>query len=238
MRIAISFLALVCGAYGQAASPGSRQQVPQPSLTPKAPPSAAAVASAAERLVIPAGTRVPLSLQYAISTKGTREGDAVYAQTTFPIAINDRLLVPAGTYVQGRISHIQRGGHVKGRAEVLMHFTSLVYPSGYTVMLPGSIENSSGVDRTSVKDKEGTIREDSDAGEKAGKVASAAGTGAVIGGLSNGLKGGLIGAGAGGAVGMAIATLSRGKDIQMMAGTTFEMVIEREVALDGSRIQR
>jgi hypothetical protein len=89
-----------------------------------------------------------------------------------------------------------------------------------------------------VKDKEGTIQEDSDAGHKAGTVASTAGTGALIGGLSNGVKGGLIGAGAGGAVGMAIATLSRGKDIQMMAGTTFEMVIEREVALDGSRIRK
>jgi hypothetical protein len=237
MRIAISFLALVCGAYGQA-SPGSRQDVSQPSLAPVASASTAAPATPSDPLVIPAGTRVPLSLQYAISTKGTREGDAVYAQTTFPIAINDRVIVPAGTYVQGRISHIQRGGHLKGRAEVLMHFTSLVYPNGYTVMLPGSIENSSGVDRTSVKDKEGTIQEDSDAGQKAGKVASAAGTGAVIGGLSDGLKGGLIGAGAGGAVGMAIATFSRGKDIQMMAGTTFEMIIEREVALDGSRIRR
>jgi type IV secretion system protein VirB10 len=192
----------------------------------------------ADQLIIPAGTRVPLSLQYAISTKGTREGDAVYAMTTFPIAIDGRTLVPAGTYVQGRISHIQRGGHIKGRAEVQMHFTSLVYPSGYTVMLPGSIENSAGVDRTSVKDKEGTIQEDSDAGRKAGTVASTAGTGAIIGGVTNGVKGGLIGAGAGGAVGMAIASLSRGKDIQMMAGTTFEMIIEREIAVDANRIPR
>jgi hypothetical protein len=235
MRVAISVLALLCAAFGQS-DPVSKPDISPPHAP--ASPSVPASASASDPLVIPAGTRVPLSLQYAISTKGTREGDAVYAQTTFPIAISGRLLVPAGTYVQGRISHIQRAGHLKGRAEVLMHFTALVFASGYTVMLPGSIENSAGVDRTAVKDKEGTIQEDSDAGQKAGKVASAAGTGALIGGLSDGVKGGLIGAGAGGAVGMAIATFSRGKDIQMMAGTTFEMVIEREVSLDTSRIQR
>jgi type IV secretion system protein VirB10 len=235
MRILVIFLALVSVGFGQttpaSTSDAKRVNDPVPAITTN-------TAKPANQVVIPAGTRVPLSLKYAISTKGTREGDAVYAETTFPIAINDRVLVPAGTYVQGRISHIQRGGHIKGRAEVLMHFTSLIYPSGYTVMLPGSIENSAGVDRTTVKDKEGTIQKDSEAGHKAGTVASAAGTGAIIGGLSNGVKGGLIGAGAGGAVGMAIASLSRGKDIQMMAGTTFEMVIERDVALDGDRIRR
>jgi hypothetical protein len=237
MRIAISFLVLLSAAFGQAGT-GSQPDAAQHNLASVASSSASAATMASDQVVIPAGTRVPLSLQYAISTRGTRDGDAVYAQTTFPIVVNGKMLAPAGTYVQGRISHIQRGGHIKGRAEVLMHFTSLVYPSGYTVMLPGSIENSAGVDRTSVKDKEGTIQEDSDAGHKAGTVASTAGTGALIGGLSNGVKGGLIGAGAGGAVGMAIATLSRGKDIQMMAGTTFEMVIEREVTLDGSRIRK
>ncbi|HZR57517.1 MAG TPA: hypothetical protein VFA74_11635 [Terriglobales bacterium] len=221
-------LSLTASAFAQ----DSKQvNAPVPAIT-------ASATAPANQVLIPAGTRVPLALKYAISTKGTREGDSVYAETTFPIAINGRILVPAGTYVQGRISHIQRGGHIKGRAEVLMHFTSLIYPSGYTVMLPGSIENSAGVERTSVKDKEGTIQEDSDTGQKAGTVASTAGTGALIGGLSHGVKGGLIGAGAGGAVGMAIASLSRGKDITMMAGTTFEMVIQREVALDGSRIRQ
>ncbi len=190
----------------------------------------------ANSAIIPAGTKVPLELKHAISTKGTHEGDAVYAQTTFPVAINDRILIPAGTYVQGRISHIERGGHIKGRAEVLMHFTSLIYPSGYTVVLPGSIENAPGVDKSSVKDKEGTIRQDSQTGQEGGTIATSAGSGAVIGGLSHGAKGGLIGAGVGGAVGTAIALLSRGKDVTMPQGTTFEMVIGRDVAIDASRI--
>jgi type IV secretion system protein VirB10 len=187
-------------------------------------------------LNIPAGTKVPVALKHAISTKTTQEGDAVYAETTFPVVANGRVLIPAGTYVQGRISHIQRAGHIKGRAEVLMHFTTLIYPSGYTVMLPGSVENAPGVDKTSVKDQEGTIRGDSQTGEKVGTVASTAGTGAVIGGLSHGGKGALVGAGIGGAVGTAIALLSRGNDVKLDAGTTVEMVIQREVPLDASRI--
>jgi type IV secretion system protein VirB10 len=190
----------------------------------------------AGELTIPAGTKVPVALKHAVSSKGTREGDGVYAETTFPVVANGRVLIPAGTYVQGRISHIQRGGRIKGRAEVLMHFTTLIYPSGYTVLLPGAVENAPGVDKTSVKDEEGTIRSDSQKGEKIGTVASTAGTGAVVGGLSNGGRGALIGAGVGGAVGTVIALLTRGNDVKLDAGTTLEIVIQRDVPLDASRV--
>ncbi len=88
-------------------------------------------------MTIPAGSKVPLELKQAISTKTAREGDPVYAQTAFPFLVNERVMIPAGTYVQGKIMRTQRGGHVKGRAELLIHFTSLIYPSGYTVMLGG-----------------------------------------------------------------------------------------------------
>jgi hypothetical protein len=190
------------------------------------------------QLTIPSGTKVPLALKQAISTKNAREGDAVYAVTTFPVVINDRIVIPAGTYVQGRISSVKRGGRVKGRAEVLMHFSTLIYPSGYTVILPGAVQNVPGAEKTSMKDEEGTIRQDSQTGEKAKTVATAAGTGAVIGGLSDGVKGGLIGAGIGGGIGTAIGLLSRGNDVRMDAGTTLDMVIQREVPLDGSRIPK
>jgi hypothetical protein len=200
-------------------------------------PSVAPVADA-NPLTIPSGTKVPLALKQSVSTKNAREGDAVYAVTTFPVVINERIVIPAGTYVQGRISNVKRGGRVKGRAEVLMHFSTLIYPSGYTVVLPGAVENVPGAEKTSMAGEEGTIRQDSQTGEKAATVATAAGTGAVIGGASHGVKGGLIGAGIGGGIGTAIGMLSRGNDVRMDAGTTLEMVIQREVPLDAARIPK
>ena len=189
-------------------------------------------------ITIPAGTRIPLSLKQAISTKTAKEGDAVYAETTFPFALNDRIVIPTGTYVQGKISHVKRGGRVKGRAEVMIHFTSMIYPSGYTVLLPGSLENVPGAERSTVKGTEGTVQQDSDTKKKVGTVASTAGTGAAIGGLSNGLKGAGIGAGVGGAAGMVIAMLTRGGDVRLEPGTSVEMELQREVQVDGKRIPR
>jgi len=206
--------------------------------SPAVRPTSATPSSTAapNELIVPAGTKVPLALKHAVSTKSTREGDSVYAETTFPVVQDNRVLIPAGTYVQGRITHVQRAGRIKGRAEVLMHFTTLIYPSGYTVMLPGAVENVPGAEKTSIKGQEGTIRQDSQKGEKIGTVAQGAGTGAVIGGLSRGGKGAAIGAGIGGAVGTAIALLSRGKDVKLDAGTTVEMVFQRAVPLDPNRI--
>ena len=204
--------------------------------SPPPDPAAPAPDSGKPMLTIPAGTRVPLSLKQAISTKTAKNGDPVYAETAFPFVVNDRVVIPAGTYIQGKVERVQRGGHIKGRAEVLIHFTSMIYPSGYTVMLGGSVENTPGAEKTSMKDTEGTIRQDSEAGRKARSAAEGATTGAVIGAVTNGGKGAGIGAGVGGVAGLAIGMLSRGADVRLEPGTSIEMEIQREVMVDASRV--
>jgi hypothetical protein len=224
MRVMASLFVLAAVASAQVSPPKSDAANPS-SASPQA-------------LIIPSGTKVPVVLKHAISTRGTREGDAVYAETAFPVVANGRVLIPAGTYVQGRISHIQQAGRLKGHAEVLMHFTTLIYPSGYTVLLPGAVENAPGVDKTKVKDEEGTIRADSQTGQKIATAAGTAATGTVIGAATQGGKGALIGAAIGGAVGTAIALLTASNDVKLDAGTTIEMVIQRDVPVDPDRVPK
>ena len=240
----ICFLLLATIASSQSTAtpppPATAPDQPNSSTDPSKPaPVAASLAvppPAVHTLIIPAGTRVPLSLKQAISTKTAKTGDPVYAETAFPFVVNERVAIPAGTYIQGKIEHAQRGGHVKGRAEILIHFTSMIYPSGYTVMLGGSVENTPGAEKTSMKDSEGTIRQDSDAGKKAKTAAEGATTGAVIGAITDGGKGAGIGAGIGGVAGLAVGMLSRGADVRLQPGASIEMEIQREVTLDVTRI--
>ncbi len=188
-----------------------------------------------EPYIVPAGTRVPLRLQSGISTKTARVGDSVYARTEFPIAIDSKMMIPSGTYVQGKISKITRPGRVKGRAEVLFNFTTLVYPSGYTVSLPGSVDTLDS-ERASTKDAEGTIQQRGEKGKDVGTIVSSGATGAIIGAAADGAKGAGIGAGIGGATGLAITMLTRGSDLHLPAGTALEMVINRDLELDPTRI--
>jgi len=188
------------------------------------------------RLTVPAGTRIPLVLKHAISTKSVRPGDPVYLETSFPVAQNNRILIPAGTYVQGVVHSVKRPGRVKGRAELLLHFTTLIYPNGYTVTFPGAVEGVPGADNSKVKDQEGTIQADSQKGKDATTIAETAGTGTIIGGLARGAKGAGIGAGVGGAVGLASVLLSRGQDVRMEAGSTVEMELQRALILEEARV--
>lgn len=192
-------------------------------------------------LVIPAGTKIPLALKQAISTKNAREGDPVYAEAVFPFVLNDRMLIPAGTYIQGKIMHAEHAGRSKKRAELLIHFTSMIYPSGYTVMLPGSIDNTPGADDKGVKDSEGTIQQDKDTMkrvEDAAKDAAVAGTvGSVAGVAAGGLNGARYGGLAGIAGGIAWALLKHGPELKLEVGTSLEMEIQRDIKVDASRIQ-
>lgn len=195
----------------------------------------------ANSIVIPAGSKIPLSLKQAISTKNAREGDAVYAETVFPFVVNDRVLIPAGTYIQGKIMHAEHAGRSKKRAELLIHFTSMIYPSGYTVMLPGSIENTPGADNKGVKDSEGTIQQDKDTGKRIEDAAKGAAVGGTVGSIGGAAAGGFNGARYGGlagiAGGVAWALLKHGPELKLDVGTSLEMEIQRDVPVDASRIQ-
>ena len=189
-------------------------------------------------ITVPAGTQIPLKLAQGISTKSAKVGDAVYAETVFPVTANDRIVIPAGTYVHGRISEVKRPGRVKGRAEFLMHFTTMIFHSGYTVMLPGAVENVPGADQQRIKGPEGTIQQEGSKGKDAGTVAKTAGAGAGVGSIAGrNIKGAGIGGAAGAAAGLAYVLFTRGPDINLPPGTSVQIVLERPLALDGSKIR-
>ena len=236
MRISPLALCLISAGLVAQQAPVNTPVPAQTSATATAAAVPAAPAAERRTITIPAGTTVPLALKHAISTKNARAGDPVYAATTFPVTLNDRIVIPPGTFVQGVVSEVKRAGRVKGRAELLVHFRTMIFPSGYTIALPGAVERAPDVDNAKIKDEEGTVQADSQKGKDAGTIVSTAGTGAVIGGLSRGGKGALIGGGIGGAIGTAIALLGRGDDVRLESGSTLDMVFQRPVTLDESKL--
>jgi type IV secretory pathway VirB10-like protein len=187
---------------------------------------------------VSSGTKIPLTLTQGITSKTAKEGDPVYAQTAFPVTQNNRIVIPAGTYVQGVVRRVVRPGRVKGRAELQMSFTSMIFPNGYTVLIPATVEGVPGSQSMSTKGTEGTIQGDSSKGKDAATIARAAGVGAGIGAIAGNGKDAGIGGAAGGVLGLATVLLTRGPEIQLNPGSSIEMILERGLTLEGGQLRR
>jgi hypothetical protein len=176
-------------------------------------------------LIVPAGTTVPVSLINSISTKTAKDGDGVYARTMYPITVNNKIVIPVGTHVRGKITEVTRPGRVKGKGELTISFQELVLPSGITIPLYATLGSVGGA---GTKKGETGIEGESSKGEDAGTVATTAATVGVLGGVgSRSVKGAGVGAAAGGAIGAATVLLTRGKDVVLQPGTTLEIVLDR-----------
>jgi type IV secretion system protein VirB10 len=206
-------------------------------------PAATAPAAANKTYLVPAGTKVLLQLRSAVNTKSAKPGDGVYLASTFPVVVGNRVMIPAGVYVQGVVDRVARAGRVKGRAQLDMHFTSMIFPNGTVVEIPGMINSLPGASKQTVKNNgEGTIEQAGDKGRNAGKAAEIAiptgGTIGSIGGLASGhpIAGGLEGVGAGlAAVGL-VSLFTRGADVNIESGAQVEMVLQRPLTLEDENL--
>jgi hypothetical protein len=190
---------------------------------------------------VPAGTKVLLSLKSGVNTKTARPGDGVYLISTFPVIVGSHVLIPSGVYVQGVVDKVERPGRIKGRAKLLMHFTTMIFPNGQVVGIPGTVDNLPGSGGPSVKGEEGTIEQASNKGKDMGNVAKGGvigASGGVIGGAASGrpLAGAAIGGLAGVAGGLIYTLLTRGDEVVIPEGTSLEMVMQRPLELQASQL--
>jgi hypothetical protein len=190
---------------------------------------------------VPAGTKVLLSLKSGVNTKTARPGDGVYLVSTFPVIVGSHVLIPSGVYVQGVVDKVERPGRIKGRAKLLMHFTTMIFPNGQVVGIPGAVDNLPGSGGPSVKGEEGTIEQPSNKGKDMGNVAKGGvigATGGVIGGAASGSPGtaAAIGGLAGVAGGLIYTLLTRGDEVVIPEGTSLEMVMQRPLELQAAQL--
>jgi type IV secretion system protein VirB10 len=197
-------------------------------------------APAPAEFVVPAGTKIPLSLMNSLSTKHSAEGDRVYLETVFPITIDGRIIIPRGSYVSGTVSEAKRPGRIKGKGELFLRFDSLTLPNGITrdfrSRVGGTDSEAGELDRN-----EGKIRGEGNKGGDARTVAKTTAAGTGVGGIAGSAAGhtGMgagIGAAAGAAAGLAAVLLSRGPDLVLPKGTSFEMVLDRNVKFKATEL--
>jgi hypothetical protein len=228
----MSAISLTAALFAQ--EPQGPQSDAPPAVAPK--PTPTPKANSGEKVMVPAGTRIGVVLQNGISTRSAKPGDSVYLQTSFPITVGNRVVIPVGSYLRGELIESKRPGRVKGRGEFRMRLDTLIFPTGYTVDLNAAPRSADSGGKETM-DSEGKITGPSDKGKDVGTVAETTATGAGIGAIAGRAKGAGIGAGIGAAAGLAAVLLTRGPDAELPRGSTLDIVLDRQLVLDSSQIQ-
>ena len=163
---------------------------------------------------VPAGTKLVVRLDGAVSSDSSRVDDPVEATLAEPVIVGHTDVLPVGSIVRGEVTSVARAGNVKGRANLALEFRSLSvaergdqYPIGAHVaeIAPA----------TKAKDAE--------------KIAAPAAGGALIGALLGGKKGAAIGALVGGGTGTAIVLSTPGEELHLSRGTTLSLRLEQPI---------
>jgi type IV secretion system protein VirB10 len=156
----------------------------------------------------------------------------VYLETAVPVYVQERLVIPKGSYVTGTVTEAHQAGRVKGKSGLSLRFESVTLPNGVTRTmrsLPGSVDTRGNLDR-----KEGKIEGEGNKGGDARTVGETTAAGTGIGAIAGAASGHLgmgagVGAAAGAAAGLAKVLGSRGPDVVLPQGTTMELVLDREL---------
>ena len=187
-----------------------------------------------EDATVLAGTHIALALRNSVDTKHSKEGDRIYLETIYPVAVNGRMIVPRGSFVNGTITLSKPAG-VKSKGELFIRFDSLTLPSGATRDFRSHITSAEG---KHVDGKEGKVTGERDTGRDVGTVAGTTVMGASLGGLiGRSMKGVGIGSAAGAAVGLGTILMKKGPQATLRQGTTMDMILDRDITFTAAELR-
>jgi hypothetical protein len=160
-------------------------------------------------LSLPEGTEMSVRLEQSLSSRTARVEDRFEATVARPVYVDGRVVVPDGSRVQGTITEAQAAQRPARGGRLNLSFDRLLLSDGTTVDLDARLVQ---------------VKEDLGSGETLKQGAIGAAIGGILGKVIGGTKGAIVGAVLGGAGG---AVASEGDDVELPAGTVFELQLER-----------
>ena len=176
-----------------------------------------AVAEVDKIQTLTAGTSIVAALQSTIETGRNHVGDKVELRTLEDIQVNERTVVPAGSVINGEVTHIDPAGRIAGGAELTLRFTELVLSDGKSYAISAAPIRLEGK---------------GDAKESAIEIGGGAVAGGVIGGVLGGKDDIGKGAAAGAVVGTGVAVATKGDQIVLPAGQKLKISLSEPVSIE------
>jgi hypothetical protein len=168
-----------------------------------------------ERVTVPDGTALDVRLTETLSSELNEKGDTFLATLASPIMVDDRVVIPAGAGVQGRVVEARSAGRFSGKPGLVIEVTRLAY-NGESYELSSNQYSKQGSSRTT---------------RAATTIGGGAGIGALIGGILGGGRGAAIGAMIGAGAGTGVQAKAKAPEVQLPAETMLSFRLENPLSV-------
>jgi hypothetical protein len=173
------------------------------------------------KYVVPVNTAIRLRMNNGLTSKNAKVGDHFTSTVVTPVYAKGVEVIPAGSIVNGHVTHVDRASRKSQAGSIDVTFTSIKIPNGVNYPISGSLVGSDGAGN------------EADIQGKSSKKRNAkfVGRGMVVGGLINGGAGVVTG----GLFGAARGLIKKGEEAQVDSGTEFDMMLNRSVSMSAFR---
>ena len=173
------------------------------------------------KYTLPANTTLRLRLNDKLSSKDAQVGSHFTSTVVTPAYVRGAEVIPAGSIVTGKVTHVNRAGRKSEAGSINVTFTHLELPNGKHHPLNASLTTSASADN------EGEVKGKSSTKKNVAFI----GGGAVVGGLINGAAGAVTG----GLIGVGRGLIKKGQEAEVKPGTEFDIILNRGVTLGAFR---
>jgi hypothetical protein len=177
---------------------------------------------------IHAGQTMRVRLNKALGSETSHVGEYFTSTLVDPLySSSGVLLVPQGSTINGKVTHIQRAQKNGEPGTMDVVFTSIRLPNAYIRGINGTLTDLSSSGGSS--DNEGTVTAKKTSNRNVKFIGGGAAGGAVIGAIAGGGKGFLIGAGIGALAGGITGRVKKGGEVKVSSGTEFGVILNQAV---------
>ncbi len=199
---------------GPAATTASATMPPMPTSVP-AQPVAPAPPPPPQPVTIESGTILNIRMIDPVDTATSHAGDSFRATLDSPITVGDKVVIPEGADVVGRLTEVKDAGHFAGQPQLGLELASLsVNGRKYTL-------------HTNQYTRQGKSR----GSHTAKTVGTGAAIGAVIGAIAGGGKGAAIGAATGAGVGGGVEAASKPEHVRIESEALLSFRLESPLTM-------
>lgn len=145
------------------------------------------------------GTLLKVRMNDSLSTITTRQGSTFSATVSEDVLREGRVVIPAGSVLDGRVTEVRGGRRIAGRAAIHLEPSRVTLPDGTYYPLHAQVIDTGETGKVNV-DGEGTILRRDHPKEMLAILSLTTGSGAVAGAMVGGGVGAVVGAGLGAGV--------------------------------------